>query len=108
MREDTAISAALRLKSDTRPTYYGIDMWALSLWSKYAPSNSSLAKYGPLMLSGLWDTMGGMLFRVLICFMVSNQLNLEYYNANLKNFAGPYDRTYGNGRSFALPFKYLD
>lgn len=60
------------------PTYYGIDMWALSLWSKYAPSNSSLAKYGPLMLSGLWDTMG------------------EYYNANLKNFAGPYDRTYGN------------
>ncbi|QRV83139.1 hypothetical protein RhiJN_11155 [Ceratobasidium sp. AG-Ba] len=60
------------------PTYYGIDMWALSLWTKYAPSNSSLAKYGPVMLSGLWDTMG------------------EYYNANLKNFAGPYDRTYGN------------
>ncbi|KAF8598032.1 hypothetical protein BDV93DRAFT_355007 [Ceratobasidium sp. AG-I] len=53
-------------------------MWALSLWTKYAPNNSSLAKYGPLMLSGLWDTMG------------------EYYNANLKNFAGPYDRTYGN------------
>jgi hypothetical protein len=62
-----------------RPTYYGIDMWALSLWTKYGPSNSSLASRGPLMLAGLWDTMG------------------EYYNANLKNFAGPYDRTYGNG-----------
>ncbi|QRW24836.1 WD repeat protein [Rhizoctonia solani] len=66
------------------PTYYGIDMWALSLWTKYSPKNSSLAKYGPLILSGLWDTMG------------------DYYNANLKNFAGPYDRTYGNG---ALPPK---
>jgi hypothetical protein len=54
-------------------------MWALSLWTKYAPSNSSLANFGPVMLTGLWDTMG------------------EYYNANLKNFAGPYDRTYGNG-----------
>ncbi|KAF8756145.1 hypothetical protein RHS01_04968 [Rhizoctonia solani] len=66
------------------PTYYGIDMWALSLWTKYSPKNSSLAKYGPLILSGLWDTMG------------------DYYNANLKNFAGPYDRTYGNGHLVAL------
>lgn len=52
-------------------------MWALSLWNQYAPEGSLLKKYGPEILSTTWDDMASM------------------YNANLKNIAGPWDRTYG-------------
>lgn len=59
------------------PTYTGVDMWALGLWMKYAADNSSLPGYAEDMFQHL---------------MV---LTKDLYNANLKNFAGPLDRSYG-------------
>ncbi|KAI5299016.1 hypothetical protein KEM55_002675 [Ascosphaera atra] len=59
------------------PTYSGVAMWALALWSQYAPKNSKLKRYAPEMLIASWQELG------------------ELYNPNLKNVAGPWDRTYG-------------
>ncbi|KAJ5785115.1 uncharacterized protein N7503_010327 [Penicillium pulvis] len=59
------------------PTYAGVSMWALSLWSKYAAEDSLLKKYAPEVLTTTWNDIS------------------RLYNANLKNLAGPWDRTYG-------------
>ncbi|KAJ3353024.1 hypothetical protein HDU83_007398 [Entophlyctis luteolus] len=58
-------------------TYLGIDLYALSLWIKYMPSTSNLAKYAPFMIQKSMEDLG------------------TFYNAYLKNLAGPWDRTYG-------------
>lgn len=66
------------------PTYSGVAMWALSLWSQYATDGSLLKKYAPEILTASWNELA------------------ELYNANLKNMAGPWDRTYGyNMKSYA-------
>ncbi|KAJ6101718.1 hypothetical protein N7499_001348 [Penicillium canescens] len=59
------------------PTYAGVAMWALALWNQYGTSDSLLKKYGPEMLTYSWEELG------------------QLYNANLKNLAGPWDRSYG-------------
>lgn len=59
------------------PTYTGVDMFALGLWLRYAAPNSSLPIYAKDMFSSLMTLAKGL------------------YNANLKNFAGPFDRSYG-------------
>jgi hypothetical protein len=59
------------------PTYTGVDMFALGIWIRYAPANSSLPKYATEMFGDLMH------------------LTKNLYNANLKNFAGPFDRSYG-------------
>ncbi|KAJ5143545.1 uncharacterized protein N7515_002332 [Penicillium bovifimosum] len=59
------------------PTYAGVAMWALSLWNQYGTKDSLLKKYGPEMLRSSWDELA------------------QLYNANLKNLAGPWDRSYG-------------
>lgn len=59
------------------PTYSGVAMWALSLWSQYAPDDSLLKRYAPEILTASWNELS------------------QLYNANLKNVAGPWDRTYG-------------
>ncbi|CDK25254.1 unnamed protein product [Kuraishia capsulata CBS 1993] len=59
------------------PTYTGVAMWALGQWIKYAPASSPLPGYAKEMFADL---------------MV---LTKSLYNANLKNFAGPWDRSYG-------------
>ncbi|KAG0672440.1 hypothetical protein C6P40_003124 [Pichia californica] len=59
------------------PTYTGVDMFALGIWIRYAAPNSSLPIYAREMFSNL---------------MV---LTKDLYNANLKNFVGPFDRSYG-------------
>lgn len=59
------------------PTYTGVDMFGLGVWLRYAPSNSSLPAYAEEMFVNLMD------------------LTKQLYNANLKNFAGPFDRSYG-------------
>ncbi|KAJ5952923.1 uncharacterized protein N7479_011336 [Penicillium vulpinum] len=59
------------------PTYAGVAMWALALWNQYGTSDSLLKKYGPEMLKYSWEELA------------------QLYNANLKNLAGPWDRSYG-------------
>ncbi|KAJ5474354.1 hypothetical protein N7475_003920 [Penicillium sp. IBT 31633x] len=59
------------------PTYAGVAMWALALWNQYGTSDSLLKRYGPEMLESSWNELA------------------QLYNANLKNLAGPWDRSYG-------------
>lgn len=59
------------------PTYSGVAMWALALWSKYSSEQSLLKKYAPEILTASWDELA------------------QLYNANIKNLAGPWDRSYG-------------
>ncbi|KAF9877402.1 hypothetical protein CkaCkLH20_05102 [Colletotrichum karsti] len=60
------------------PTYAGVSLYALTLWAKYMPPDSSvMGRHGARMIKAVWDTIG------------------DVYNANLRNVAGPWDRTYG-------------
>lgn len=59
------------------PTYAGVSMWALSLWTQYAPAGSVLRTYGAEILNATWYDLS------------------QLYNVNLKNLAGPWDRSYG-------------
>lgn len=58
------------------PTYYGIDLYALALWRRYA-HQPLLRAGGAEMEAGLW------------------QDTARHYHAGLRNLAGPYDRSYG-------------
>lgn len=59
-------------------TYSGVSLFALTLWAKYLPAASSImGARGADMIQSIWTTFG------------------ELYNANLRNVAGPWDRTYG-------------
>ncbi|KAI3397174.1 hypothetical protein diail_11148 [Diaporthe ilicicola] len=57
-------------------TYAGVSLYALTLWAKYIP-DGVMAASGARMVAAIWDTTA------------------ELYNANLRNIAGPWDRTYG-------------
>ena len=59
------------------PTYAGVSLWGLAIWAKYIPQDSVLGKNGGRMISAVWETTGTL------------------YNANMKNIAGPWDRSYG-------------
>lgn len=59
------------------PTYTGVSLYALTLWAKYMPSSSLMGANGARMIADIWTSVGQM------------------YNANLRNIAGPWDRTYG-------------
>ena len=58
------------------PTYYGIDLYALALWRSYAAS-SVLHIAGAEIEAALWRDIA------------------QYYHADMRNIAGPYDRSYG-------------
>ncbi|KAI8937923.1 hypothetical protein NX059_005606 [Plenodomus lindquistii] len=58
-------------------TYAGVSLFALTLWAKYMPQDSLMGQYGGEMIRHTWTSLG------------------ELYNANLKNVAGPWDRSYG-------------
>lgn len=58
-------------------TYAGVSLFALTLWAKYLPQDSVMGRYGREMITYTWTSLG------------------ELYNANLKNVAGPWDRSYG-------------
>lgn len=58
-------------------TYAGVSLYALTLWAKYLPEESLMGRYGPDMIRETWTSLG------------------ELYNANLRNVAGPWDRSYG-------------
>jgi hypothetical protein len=57
------------------PTYYGIDVYALRLWQRFAP-DPYFATHGARLELALWRSAG------------------ELYNANLRNFCGPFTRSY--------------
>jgi hypothetical protein len=57
------------------PTYYGIDLYALRLWQRFAPEEYFAMQGARLELS-VWQSAG------------------ELYNANLRNFCGPFTRSY--------------
>ncbi|KAL1597330.1 hypothetical protein SLS60_008914 [Paraconiothyrium brasiliense] len=59
------------------PTYAGITIYALTLWAKYMPNDSVMGREGRRVLEEIWDLLASM------------------YNPNLRNLAGPWDRSYG-------------
>ncbi|KAF1995845.1 hypothetical protein P154DRAFT_525946 [Amniculicola lignicola CBS 123094] len=58
-------------------TYAGVSLFALTLWAKYMPTSSVMGQNGGRMITHTWNSLG------------------QLYNANLKNVAGPWDRSYG-------------
>jgi hypothetical protein len=57
------------------PTYYGIDVYALRLWRSFSP-DPFFAIHGERLENELWRSAG------------------EFYNANLRNYCGPFTRSY--------------
>lgn len=59
-------------------TYCGVSLYALTLWAKYLPAASSvMGARAPGMIADIWTTVGAL------------------YHADLRNLAGPWDRSYG-------------
>ncbi|KAH8433579.1 uncharacterized protein LDX57_011213 [Aspergillus melleus] len=58
-------------------TYTGVSLIALTTWAKYAAEGSVMKEKGKEMLRATWTTIG------------------QLYHAQLKNLAGPWDRSYG-------------
>ncbi len=58
------------------PTYYGVDLYGLSMSRRYAAS-PAIAQRGADMETALWKDIA------------------RFYHAGLKNMCGPYDRAYG-------------
>lgn len=58
------------------PTYYGVDLYGLALWREYG-STSHMREIARDMEAGLWSDIA------------------DFYQPNLRNIAGPYDRSYG-------------
>ena len=57
------------------PTYYGIDLYALRLWQRFSP-DPYFATNGARLELAVWQSAGA------------------FYNANLRNFCGPFTRSY--------------
>jgi hypothetical protein len=58
------------------PTYYGVDLYGLALWREYG-STSHMREIAQDMEVGLWTDIA------------------DFYQPDLRNIAGPYDRSYG-------------
>ncbi|KAM0542281.1 hypothetical protein ACHAPJ_012889 [Fusarium lateritium] len=58
-------------------TYTGVSLYGLTLWSKYLPKDSIMAKSGPEMIKHTWKAVG------------------DLWHPDMKNMAGPWDRSYG-------------
>ena len=58
------------------PTYCGISLFGLTLWAKYMPEDSVLKQRGPDMVASVMETVS------------------QLWHADMKNLAGPWDRTY--------------
>lgn len=57
------------------PTYYGIDVYALRLWRGFPP-DPYFADHGERLENALWRSAG------------------DFYHANLRNYCGPFTRSY--------------
>ncbi|HEX5284201.1 MAG TPA: hypothetical protein VFW30_08785 [Bryocella sp.] len=58
------------------PTYCGVDIYGLALFRDYG-SSAHMREIGSEMEAGLWRDL------------------MKYYNPDLRNLSGPYDRSYG-------------
>lgn len=58
-------------------TYTGVSLWALTLWCKYLPKSSVMGERGPTIVARTWEAVG------------------QLWHPQLKNVAGPWDRSYG-------------
>jgi hypothetical protein len=58
-------------------TYTGVSLFALSLWTKYLPDESVMKQNGPKMMQYTWEAIS------------------QLWHPQLKNIAGPWDRSYG-------------
>jgi hypothetical protein len=58
------------------PTYYGVDLYGLALWREYG-STPRMRQMGSAMEAGLWTDLA------------------NFYQPDLRNLAGPWDRSYG-------------
>jgi hypothetical protein len=58
------------------PTYAGVDLYALALWRDYG-STPRMRGIGSEMEASLWHAIA------------------DFYNPNLRNISGPFDRSYG-------------
>jgi hypothetical protein len=58
-------------------TYTGVSLYGLTLWAKYLPHDSVMKQMGPSMIQHTWEAVG------------------ELWHPQLKNVAGPWDRSYG-------------
>lgn len=71
------------------PTYEGVSLWALTLWAKYLPQDSIAGSNAPEMIRKIWLAL------------------VQIYNANMKNMAGPWDRSYGLDMNRYMPIMGL-
>jgi hypothetical protein len=74
---DLFTSSSNTLSEFNSPTYTGVSLLALSLWSKYLPSDSIMAAHAPAMIKSTWEAVGNL------------------WHPQLQNLAGPWDRSYG-------------
>jgi hypothetical protein len=58
-------------------TYTGVSLYALTLWAKYLPEDSVMKQNGARMIQYTWEAVA------------------ELWHPQLKNVAGPWDRSYG-------------
>lgn len=58
-------------------TYTGVSLYALTLWAKYLPDDSVMKQNGARMIQYTWEAVA------------------ELWHPQLKNVAGPWDRSYG-------------
>ncbi len=83
-RRGAALAAALGARFEelggfdefNSPTYYGIDLYALGLWRELPP-DPTFAELGGRMAAALWAEV------------------MERYHDRLRNWCGPFTRTYG-------------
>lgn len=70
-------------------TYTGVSLYGLTLWSKYLPEDSIMARHGPVMVKYTWEAVS------------------QLWNPNMKELAGPWDRAYGYSMSRYLSLMSL-
>lgn len=70
-------SRAETLSEFNSGTYTGVSLFALTLWSKYMPADSVMGQHGPGMIQSTWESVS------------------QLWHPDLKNVAGPWDRSYG-------------
>jgi len=58
-------------------TYTGVSLYSLTLWSKYLPEDSVMGQNGARMIQYTWEAVS------------------QLWHPQLKNVAGPWDRSYG-------------